>query len=200
MDDSSYAYSSICSSIEILVHTGITFSGSELLPTKTPRPVPGRHRRRNKRNRQPCLEGCDNSGWFLPWFWVDWKVFRIKFSGWAVSSNFDSLYIAFLVGTTVCYLIQHHLCVCYISLAPSTIHSVIPTRHPLAPLCPSILRFLCPRLALSFAPHLLALLFIPGPNMVKHGEYEYLTQEERRLKEDRERKKYWKKWGPYLSE
>jgi len=36
--------------------------------------------------------------------------------------------------------------------------------------------------------------------MVKHGQYEYLTQEERRLKEDRERKKYWKKWGPYLSE
>ncbi|RPB05432.1 Six-hairpin glycosidase [Choiromyces venosus 120613-1] len=36
--------------------------------------------------------------------------------------------------------------------------------------------------------------------MVKHGQHEYLTQEERRLKEDRERKKYWKKWGPYLSE
>ncbi|CAZ82859.1 unnamed protein product [Tuber melanosporum] len=36
--------------------------------------------------------------------------------------------------------------------------------------------------------------------MVKHGQHEYLTQEERRLKEDRERRKYWKKWGPYLSE
>ncbi|KAF8460259.1 Six-hairpin glycosidase-like protein [Kalaharituber pfeilii] len=36
--------------------------------------------------------------------------------------------------------------------------------------------------------------------MVKHGQHEYLCAEERRLKEDRERKKYWKRWGPYLSE
>jgi hypothetical protein len=36
--------------------------------------------------------------------------------------------------------------------------------------------------------------------MVKHGDHEYLCSEEKRLKEDRERKKYWKKWGPYLSE
>jgi hypothetical protein len=36
--------------------------------------------------------------------------------------------------------------------------------------------------------------------MVKHGNHEYLCSEEKRLKEDKERKKYWKKWGPYLSE
>ena len=29
---------------------------------------------------------------------------------------------------------------------------------------------------------------------------EYLCQEEKRLKEDRERTKYWKRWGSYLSE
>lgn len=27
-----------------------------------------------------------------------------------------------------------------------------------------------------------------------------LTREEVRLREDRERKKYWKKWGPYVAE
>lgn len=36
--------------------------------------------------------------------------------------------------------------------------------------------------------------------MVKHGAHEYLSPEEKRLKEDKERTKYWKKWGPYLSE
>lgn len=36
--------------------------------------------------------------------------------------------------------------------------------------------------------------------MVKHGDHEYLCTEEKRLKEDKERTKYWKKWGPYLSE
>lgn len=30
--------------------------------------------------------------------------------------------------------------------------------------------------------------------------HEYLTEEERRLKEDRHRTKYWKKWGSYVSE
>lgn len=30
--------------------------------------------------------------------------------------------------------------------------------------------------------------------------HEYLTEEERRLKEDRDRKKYWKKWGSYVAE
>lgn len=30
--------------------------------------------------------------------------------------------------------------------------------------------------------------------------HEYLTQEEKRLKEDRNRTKYWKKWGPYVAE
>lgn len=30
--------------------------------------------------------------------------------------------------------------------------------------------------------------------------HEYLTEEEKRLKEDRNRTKYWKKWGPYVAE
>lgn len=36
--------------------------------------------------------------------------------------------------------------------------------------------------------------------MVVFDGHEYLTEEEKRLKEDRERTKYWKKWGSYLSE
>lgn len=36
--------------------------------------------------------------------------------------------------------------------------------------------------------------------MVIFDHHEYLTEEERRLREDRERKKYWKKWGSYVSE
>ena len=36
--------------------------------------------------------------------------------------------------------------------------------------------------------------------MVVTDHHEYLCEEEKRLKEDRERKKYWKKWGSYLSE
>lgn len=36
--------------------------------------------------------------------------------------------------------------------------------------------------------------------MVVFDGHEYLTEEERRLKEDRERLKYWKKWGPYVAE
>ncbi|EHK46282.1 hypothetical protein TRIATDRAFT_317291 [Trichoderma atroviride IMI 206040] len=36
--------------------------------------------------------------------------------------------------------------------------------------------------------------------MVVHDGHEYLTEEEKRLKEDRERTKYWKKWGPYVAE
>jgi hypothetical protein len=36
--------------------------------------------------------------------------------------------------------------------------------------------------------------------MVVFDGHEYLTQEEKRLKEDRERTKYWKKWGPYVAE
>ena len=36
--------------------------------------------------------------------------------------------------------------------------------------------------------------------MVVVDNHEYLTEEEKRLKEDRERKKYWKKWGPYVAE
>lgn len=36
--------------------------------------------------------------------------------------------------------------------------------------------------------------------MVVFDGHEYLTEEEKRLKEDRDRKKYWKKWGSYLAE
>ena len=36
--------------------------------------------------------------------------------------------------------------------------------------------------------------------MVRIEHHEYLTEEEKRLKEDRERTKYWKKWGPYVAE
>jgi hypothetical protein len=36
--------------------------------------------------------------------------------------------------------------------------------------------------------------------MVVFDHHEYLTEEERRLKEDRHRKRYWKKWGPYVAE
>ena len=38
------------------------------------------------------------------------------------------------------------------------------------------------------------------PNMVVFDSHEYLTDEERRLKEDRTRAKYWKKWGSYVAE
>ncbi|KAK0706548.1 hypothetical protein B0T26DRAFT_460399 [Lasiosphaeria miniovina] len=36
--------------------------------------------------------------------------------------------------------------------------------------------------------------------MVVLDNHEYLAEEEKRLKEDRNRVKYWKKWGPYVSE
>ncbi|KAF4824658.1 hypotheticall protein [Colletotrichum tropicale] len=36
--------------------------------------------------------------------------------------------------------------------------------------------------------------------MVIHDKHEFLTEEERRLREDRHREKYWKKWGPYVAE
>ncbi len=36
--------------------------------------------------------------------------------------------------------------------------------------------------------------------MVVFDGHEYLSEEENRLKEDRDRTKYWKKWGPYVSE
>ena len=36
--------------------------------------------------------------------------------------------------------------------------------------------------------------------MVRIDQHEYLSEEEKRLKEDRERTKYWKKWGPYVAE
>ncbi|OAA64424.1 protein phosphatase 2c [Niveomyces insectorum RCEF 264] len=36
--------------------------------------------------------------------------------------------------------------------------------------------------------------------MVLVDGHEYLTEEEKRLQADRKREKYWKKWGPYLSE
>ncbi len=36
--------------------------------------------------------------------------------------------------------------------------------------------------------------------MVQIDHHEYLPEEEKRLKEDRDREKYWKKWGPYVAE
>lgn len=36
--------------------------------------------------------------------------------------------------------------------------------------------------------------------MVLIDNHEYLTEEEKRLKEDRERTRYWKHWGPYVAE
>ncbi|BDD60768.1 hypothetical protein MAP00_005866 [Monascus purpureus] len=36
--------------------------------------------------------------------------------------------------------------------------------------------------------------------MVLIDKHEYLTKEEKRLKEDRERTRYWKRWGPYVAE
>ena len=39
-----------------------------------------------------------------------------------------------------------------------------------------------------------------SPAMVVFDNHEYLTEEEKRLKEDRKRTKYWKKWGPYVAE
>ena len=36
--------------------------------------------------------------------------------------------------------------------------------------------------------------------MVKIEDHEYLCDEEKRLKADRLREKYWKKWGPYVAE
>lgn len=36
--------------------------------------------------------------------------------------------------------------------------------------------------------------------MVVFDNHEYLTEEEKRLKEDRDRTKYWKKWGSYVAE
>lgn len=44
------------------------------------------------------------------------------------------------------------------------------------------------------------LCVFPTVNMVVVDQHEYLCEEEKRLKEDRERKKYWKKWGPYVAE
>jgi hypothetical protein len=36
--------------------------------------------------------------------------------------------------------------------------------------------------------------------MVLIDKHEFLTEEEKRLKEDRDRTKYWKRWGPYVAE
>ena len=36
--------------------------------------------------------------------------------------------------------------------------------------------------------------------MVVFDSHEVISEEERRLKEDRERTKYWKKWGTYVAE
>lgn len=36
--------------------------------------------------------------------------------------------------------------------------------------------------------------------MVIIDNTEYTTEEEKRLRQDRHREKYWKKWGPYVAE
>lgn len=36
--------------------------------------------------------------------------------------------------------------------------------------------------------------------MVVIDKHEFQTQEEKRLKEDRDRTRYWKHWGPYVAE
>jgi hypothetical protein len=36
--------------------------------------------------------------------------------------------------------------------------------------------------------------------MVIFDSREYLAEEEKRVKEDNDRIKYWKKWGPYVAE
>lgn len=36
--------------------------------------------------------------------------------------------------------------------------------------------------------------------MVIINKQEFLTEEEKRLRQDRDRTKYWKRWGSYLSE
>jgi hypothetical protein len=36
--------------------------------------------------------------------------------------------------------------------------------------------------------------------MVLISNQEVLSEEERRLREDRDRARYWKKWGPYVAE
>jgi hypothetical protein len=36
--------------------------------------------------------------------------------------------------------------------------------------------------------------------MVLIANQEYLCEEEKRLKQDRERQAYWKRWGPYVAE
>ena len=41
---------------------------------------------------------------------------------------------------------------------------------------------------------LLPLIPAHSVTMVIVDQYEYLSEEEKRLKDDRERKKYWKKW------
>jgi hypothetical protein len=36
--------------------------------------------------------------------------------------------------------------------------------------------------------------------MVLVSNQEYLCEEEKRLRQDKERKQYWKLWGPYVAE
>lgn len=36
--------------------------------------------------------------------------------------------------------------------------------------------------------------------MVKIEDYDYLCEEEKRLRQDKLGEKYWKKWGPYVAE
>lgn len=52
----------------------------------------------------------------------------------------------------------------------------------------------------SARPHVRSLRHQSSPNMVFFDGHTFLTEEEKRLKEDRDRSKYWKKWGSYLAE
>jgi hypothetical protein len=36
--------------------------------------------------------------------------------------------------------------------------------------------------------------------MVLVDDFEYITEEEKRLEQDRDRTLYWKQWGPYVAE
>jgi len=53
---------------------------------------------------------------------------------------------------------------------------------------------LCPAESIS------ASVFHTTADMVIIDKKDVLSKEEERLKEDRERTKYWKKWGPYTAE
>ncbi len=63
---------------------------------------------------------------------------------------------------------------------------------------PTPLQLVLPGLSKTLTPAYTAYRLFA--KMVRAENHEYLTEEEKRLKEDREREKYWKKWGPYVAE